>query len=235
MFRQYKKNQRLTSEMSALSEQIAAAEKLRAENQRLAEELKSVSDQAQSERRELLRLRNQSARARQIEQENARLKTERDHLLQQQAETAANPAPTAAGEEDEKALTPEQQLVRAKLNHGRSRVLALVMFAADNNSRLPAQLDQATAYLHDNEQTRKQREELGIDDEQLEVLFGGSTLSDFPSPGKVVLLRDRVPFQLPDGKWARTYHFADGHSELIAAPTADGFMAREKELGLITR
>jgi hypothetical protein len=68
---------RLTAESAALRDEISQAASLRDENQRLATQLKTSAEDSETGQRELMRLRAQSSRLRQLEQENAQLKAER--------------------------------------------------------------------------------------------------------------------------------------------------------------
>jgi hypothetical protein len=76
-FLQQREIKRLTAEGAALRDEIAQAASLRDENERLATQLKVSADAAPTDQRELMRLRAQSAKLRQLEQENAKLKVER--------------------------------------------------------------------------------------------------------------------------------------------------------------
>jgi prepilin-type processing-associated H-X9-DG protein len=42
-------------------------------------------------------------------------------------------------------------------------------------------------------------------------------------------MREKLPTPASNGTWVRAYAFADGHSEIHAAPTPDGFADWEKE------
>src|ERR1051325_2879639 len=105
---QHRRAKRLTADTDALREQVEQIVTLREENRRLAEQLQAAAQRAQAELSELLRLRGQSGRLRQIEQENDRLKAERDRL------TKAQPSP-----DQQDAETPEVKLQRAKGFFGR--------------------------------------------------------------------------------------------------------------------
>src|SRR5437762_2887943 len=72
---------RPTADADALREQVEQAATLREENWHLAEQLRSASERSQADLSELLRLRGQSGRLRQTEQENVRLRAERDRLV----------------------------------------------------------------------------------------------------------------------------------------------------------
>jgi hypothetical protein len=85
---------RLMVESAVLHDQLAQAASLRDENQRLAAQLKVSVDGSPVDQRELMRLRAQSPRLRQLEQENAQLKADRQ--AQQAAASAVQPLVTLA-------------------------------------------------------------------------------------------------------------------------------------------
>ncbi|MDB6040824.1 MAG: hypothetical protein JWM99_4665 [Verrucomicrobiales bacterium] len=64
----------LQSEMGTLREQVSRAESVRAEDQRLISQSKTDDDGAKGDRTELMRLRAQVARLKQLERENAQAK-----------------------------------------------------------------------------------------------------------------------------------------------------------------
>ena len=101
--RQQQQIKRMIAEGAALRDQVEQAAIHREENQRLADQAKAADDHSQADRGELLRLRAQSSKLHQVEQENAQLKIERQRLADQvargqQAATLSvqRPAPTNA-------------------------------------------------------------------------------------------------------------------------------------------
>src|ERR1700730_14233327 len=88
VFWQQQQIKRLIAESAALHDQLGQATSLRDENQRLAAQLKVSLEGAPADQRELMRLRAQSSKLRQREQENVQLKAERQA---QQAAASAEP------------------------------------------------------------------------------------------------------------------------------------------------
>src|SRR5688572_21649998 len=80
IFRQQQRAERLSNEIASLRRQLARTKSLQAENQPLANQLTTAAERMQAEARELAQLRGQASAARQIEQENVRLKAERDRM-----------------------------------------------------------------------------------------------------------------------------------------------------------
>ena len=70
VFLQQQQIKRLTAESAALHDQLGQVASLQEENQRLSEQLKVSVEGAPGDQRELMRLRGQSSRLRQLEQEN---------------------------------------------------------------------------------------------------------------------------------------------------------------------
>ena len=84
----------LRTEAATLREQAGQADSLREQNLHFAEQLKAAADSLQADRNDLMRLRAQAARLRQVEQENAQLKIERQNLANRaiQAQLAVPPS-----------------------------------------------------------------------------------------------------------------------------------------------
>src|SRR2546426_913679 len=114
----------LAAEKVALREQLQKATVLAEANQHLAEQLRIEAEARQNENRELMRLRAQASSLRQTQQENARLKDERERLIKQ----IKQPRPPK-DEEAEPEPTPERKFFIAKLNFSRRLALSLRMFA----------------------------------------------------------------------------------------------------------
>src|SRR5689334_21935649 len=83
---QQKEIKRLTAECSALRAEINEASARNVERDNLAEQAKATNNSAASQL-ELMRLRGQSARLRQVEQANEKLKLEAERFAAQMAQT----------------------------------------------------------------------------------------------------------------------------------------------------
>ena len=84
----------LMAENADLRSQLGQIESLQDTNERLAEQLKAAVASSQTNQNELLRLRGQGSRLRQLEQENAQLKAQRQQIaLQAQPPEAPVAAP----------------------------------------------------------------------------------------------------------------------------------------------
>ena len=56
---------------------------------------------------------------------------------------------------------------------------------------------------------------------QFEIVFHGS-IDALTNPGSVIVVRERQPWLTPEGYWAKTYGYADGHTE-THVPTDGNF------------
>ena len=123
--------------------------------------------------------------------------------------------------EHNKAITgsmPGGPRVMGKLNDARALTAALNQFADDHQGKFALSLDQVTPYLpkalDSNSRPWANAPLSGTND--FEIVFQGSQddLSNIPLR-RVALIRERQPWQTPDGNWARTYGYADGDAMTI--------------------
>ena len=196
----------LTSDNAALSNRIAAATDA---NQTLAEQ-----------QNELLRLRGEVATLR---QQNNRL-TQQAQQAQDQAARQQARNKTNNGAPNESNAAPEQpdQSIPAKANDARRLVFALLKYADNNQGQFPADLNPAGPFL-DADYTGTN---------SFELVYHGprETITD---PSSTIVVRENSAWQMPDGRWAKTYGFADGHAEVH--PEANGdFTAWEQKRTLTT-
>jgi hypothetical protein len=104
---QQRKVNHLIAENADLRNQLAQMSSLQDTNESLAQQLKDALAASQTNQNDLVRLRGQGSRIRQLEQENAQLKSERQQLAlqlrQSHALASAEQQPTAVGSEVAKA------------------------------------------------------------------------------------------------------------------------------------
>lgn len=210
---------RLMAEAAALREQLTQAATLREENERLDQQLRTAAERSQADLSELVRLRGQAGRTRQVEQENAQLKVERDRL----AKRVQSPAPDT--QEPDAQQTPEEKQQRAKGFFGKDLGMALIMAAEANDGNVPSEL---RGPLFDMVERLSAGAEYDLRAKHFELVYQGS-LREVKDVGETILAREKEPVQRSDGQWVRLYVMADGSSRYIAAGARDGFAAREKE------
>jgi hypothetical protein len=108
------------------------------------------------------------------------------------------------------------------MGYTKNWMLAFILYADKHQDQYPTDFEQAKAFLPEDA-----RPELAAAADQFEVVYQGKW-REIKAPMKTVVLREKQAHQMPDGKWAKVYGFADGHSELHSE--ADGnFEAWEKE------
>lgn len=105
-----------------------------------------------------------------------------------------------------------RQAAIQKMTDARQGVLGMIMFASDNNGQLPTNIDQALVYLKDSS-TGEIKTNFDM--------FDYGSLSNIPNPSSTIVLREKQAWQTPEGKWMKSYGFADGHSEIHTEPNGD--------------
>jgi RNA polymerase sigma factor (sigma-70 family) len=194
----------------ALRPQAGQLARLQAENQRLSNLAAQASSPNQLD--DLQKLRAEAAGLRGQTKELAALEEEKDRLRTQNLPQAGR---------SKTALEIKEEGM-AKLNYSRDWMLAFLEFADRNQGQFPTNLSQAAAFLPDS-----RKEEAAAISDQLEIVYHG--LRDaLTNPANVVVLRERQAWQFSNGNWNRVYVFADGHSEIHAAPDGD-FAGWEQE------
>jgi hypothetical protein len=144
---------------------------------------------------ELLRLRGEVA---ELRQQLAAASSAREAVL-----------PPAVPSEAE-ALEAAKAFGLRRLNESKNMVLGLILFAGEHDDRFPESLELAANRVV-SEGLVPSLESLPIQD--FELLYSGS-LREIANPSEAIVLREREAWRRPNGGWARTYGFADGHSEI---------------------
>jgi len=193
---------KLRQENDSLRQQSAQVADLIAENERLSNQVAQATSSKSAEQKELSKLRREAAALRAQTNELAKLRSENASLRQAPAQPTAQPPPAPSDP------TEAQQRAAAivKMNDARQLLLGMIMFAADNQDRLPASFDDARAYYGQREWTN-----------HFEIVFQGST-KDIATPADAIVIREIQPWPSLKGGWNRAYGFADGHSEIHHEP-----------------
>jgi hypothetical protein len=117
-----------------------------------------------------------------------------------------------------------------KLNDARAITAALRKYAEEHQGEFPLSLDQVTPYLPTTSEAEEhpwQNSPLtGTND--FEIVYQGSQkdLTNIP-PGRVALIRERLPWLTADGKSARVYGYADGAANSVESD--DNFQSWEAQ------
>jgi RNA polymerase sigma factor (sigma-70 family) len=215
--------------------------KLRAENQRLAAQFAALQASGEEEKvraesgnSEIERLRRDAAEVYKLRGEVAQLRQGRDDAtrlraqigalemkLKQTSQPKANEEPQPTTEQEQ-----EQQVSIAKMNYLRDWTLAFVLYAEAHQGQIPKDFSEAERFLPANFNNR-------FESGEFEIVYQGSLTSASKTaafdPSRTIVLREKEPRQSSNGRWARAYAFADGHSEIHLAPMPDGFADWEKE------
>jgi hypothetical protein len=101
-------------------------------------------------------------------------------------------------------------------------MMALILFAEDNQKHFPTNLAQAAPYLGAQPNDGPTPVETNFD-----LVYQGS-LTYLTNPSGAMVLKEKQAWQTSDGRWAKVYGFADGHAESHAEPTGD-FSAWESQ------
>jgi hypothetical protein len=198
----YHAQTKLAEENDSLRQQLA---QLQTENGSLSNNLLVAAGTAKGlttvQLTELLKLRSEVG---QLQQQVGELGKLREEIQRLQA-TPRQPQPSQASAE---ALAQQQQAAMDSLNHARQGVLAFIMFANENQQQFPASFDQAAPFFKDG---------LAPIEMNFEIVYVGSITNITNAPGTIVLREKRASPTL-DGKWRKTYGFADGHAEIHTEP-----------------
>jgi RNA polymerase sigma factor (sigma-70 family) len=199
-------------EIGALHQQI---EQLETDNQRLSNQVAQASAaapaSASEQERELLRLRSEvGALKRQVAAAAQ---------IQAKAQKAAQSHEPATTQEDEATLAGI-----AKMNYPKNWLLAFLLYAEKNQDQVPSSFEQAAPFFPEEFKAQAQAEaaKYGLTNDQFEIVYHGS-IKSITAPQSTIVIREKQAWQTPYGTWARSYAFADGHSEIHVA--ADGNFA----------
>ena len=198
---------RLREQQDSQRHQQSQLTALTEENQRLSN-LAASTALSSNQPEELQRLRAEAGTLQRQTSTVARLREE-NRLLQ--ASVASPPTPLELREE-----------AIARMDFGKHWVLALMLYAQEHEDQLPTDFGQAKDFLPE-----QAKAETNVTTDQFEIVYQGKW-TDVKKPGETIVLREKQAHQMPYGKWARAYGFADGHTEIHSA--ADGnFEPWEKE------
>ncbi|HTB84651.1 MAG TPA: hypothetical protein VK742_13425 [Candidatus Sulfotelmatobacter sp.] len=104
-----------------------------------------------------------------------------------------------------------------KLNDARVLMNGLLKYADEHDGQLAQNFDLITKYypppLNDASESWENAPLSGTN--KFEIIFQGNLaeLTNIP-PHRVAVIRETIPWMTPDGKWARTYGYADGSATI---------------------
>lgn len=205
---QQSRSKRLMAQAADLRDQLEQVAVLRGENERLARQSGTANERAQADASELARLRGQVVRMKQLEQEFARLKAERDRLAQQ-SQASASPSPEIDPFDQEHGPG-----AGAKVKYAKHWGYAFINYAANHQEQFPASFEQASSFFHDGLSPAETKEAMQAAD-RFEILFQGSRseLEKLP-PESTIILREKQPWMDKEGLWCKAYCMSDGSSTI---------------------
>ena len=198
---QHQMQSRLRTENQSLRQQIAQwqndGEDL---SNRLAEanDAKKLSDEQFNE---LLRLRGEVGMLRRQTNEIGQLQAALQRSLQ------AGEA-HQSGYDNSSASNQQRQMSYAKMDDSRDLLLDFIEYANDHQGQFPTNYDEISSYTNHYSMTGTN---------SFEIVYQGSW-SALTNPGNVIVLQESQAWPTIDGKWAKAYGFADGHSEIHVTP-----------------
>jgi uncharacterized protein YigA (DUF484 family) len=200
---QHRSVQVLREENRALRAQLAALTQLAEENQRLSNRVaKADRSLSEGELAELNRLRGEVGALRRQSNDLAQLRGQ----ARQAPAAAVRPAAPA---EEEAAAQEERAMNLLRLQDAKSLLLAMHMHASDNQGGFLGDFSQLAPYVGSLGKEKTDAFEL-VYRGRLDELGKRTSLG----PDSVIVVREREPRPTRDGRWARAYGFADGHSEV---------------------
>ena len=182
---------------AAISAQTGRQAKVAADNERLHQVL-AAEAKARTDLADLERLRATAAALRQKTNELTTLREQNQALRQQLQSLAQTP------------LQKKEEAVK-RLNFVKKSVLAGILYA-EKNGHYPASLDEAAPFFPAD------RDSSDIDPENFELLYHGppASLTNFQD---TIVLREKDPWLGSNGRWVKTYGFADGHAQSVTIPS----------------
>ncbi|MDB6032132.1 MAG: hypothetical protein JWM16_2470 [Verrucomicrobiales bacterium] len=193
---------RLVAAERQLAQQAERAAELQSSQAKLTGRANPLSsqDELARMRAEVATLRQQRAELANLEAESQRLRTA---LRRARGELSTSAAPASP--------TPPEVMARSR--YCRDLAMAMMLYASDHQDKSPTSFADVTTYLSQVTQ------ETNLVPAQFEIVFHGALddLTNYAHPGSVLLVREKVPWKSPDGRWYKGYGFSDGsgsvHSE----------------------
>lgn len=210
IFLQYQTRQKLLAENDSLRQQIA---QLKSNNQDVP--VANPQPATNDELNELLRLRGEVGVLRAQTNQLAKLQTQNQQLR----EAFTNLAQQKQQETDPPSAAQQKEFGILELNTSRQYVLGMINYASEHQGLFPTNFEQMNSYFRNSEILTNMN--------RFEMVYTGP-YSNIANPSSAIVVREIQPY-LSNGKWLRTYSFADGHSELHRADSSDGFDEWEQQ------
>ena len=125
----------------------------------------------------------------------------------------------------EEKVSPEEKqklMAIAKMNDATETCLAFLTSAGNNSSQFPTNFDQVASLVGDTNLFQTLTNEFDL------AYQGSFNQTQITNSSSVILIQERQAWPTVDGKWAKTYGFADGHVE-VHSESNDNFDAFEQQ------
>jgi len=202
---QHQAQEKLRGDNAALTQQLA---QLHADNESLSNRLAVASEASRlpdEKLNELMKLRGEVGLLHRQVDEVGKLREENQRLNASQLNTTSQPVTVDAQEQEEQAAI-------LKMTNAKQGILAFIMFADDNHDQFPTNFAQASRFLKDSY--------INQIETNFDIAYQGS-ITNIANPANTLVLKEKQAWQALDGKWKKTYGFADGHAEIHMEPSGN--------------
>ena len=209
--------------------QHEAQTKLHGENERLNQQIAQLETDNGNFSNRLVAARDSKMLSDEQFKELLRLRAAVGMLRQQTNVLGKLLASKANSERDsqssEEKVSPEEKqklMAIAKMNDATETCLAFLTSAGNNGSQFPTNFDQVASLVGDTNLFQTLTNEFDL------AYQGSFNQTQITNSSSVILIQERQAWPTVDGKWAKTYGFADGHVEVHSEST-DNFDAFEQQ------
>jgi RNA polymerase sigma factor (sigma-70 family) len=200
---QHQAQARLREENQSLQQQIA---QLQSNDEDYSNRLTEMNDDkklSDDQFNELLQLRGEVGMLRH--------QTDEIGTLQAQLQRSLQEGEARQATEEGSASNQQRQIFMAKMNNSRHLMMDFIAYASANHGQFPTNFDQVDAYTN-------QYSISGTDG--LQIVYQGSQ-DEMTNPSEIIVVQESQASSTYDGKWAKVYGFADGHSEVHVEADGD--------------
>jgi hypothetical protein len=193
---------RLHDENQSLQRQIVGLQNSNKDLSSQLADLNAAKKMSDEQFNDLLRLRSEVGMLRQRTNELGKTQASLENSLAQAA---------AASQQSDSPAEQQRKIAIAKINNSRGLVTEMIMYASDHQGLFPTNFDQVGTYTG-------QFPESTTNGFEIVYQASGDQITNLPN---VIVMQESQAWQTYDGKWAKVYGFADGHSELHEAADGD--------------
>lgn len=108
-------------------------------------------------------------------------------------------------------IVSNRQMAMSKMDDAKNLAIDFLMYAHDNQGQFPASFEQINPYIQRYPVSQ-------IND--FKIVYQGSSRG-ITNPKNVILIKESQAWPVDNGKWGKTYAFADGHAEIHVTPNGN--------------